>query len=71
VIDAVARRLGNTRSICRKCYVHPAVTAHWSEDRLAGEIGAIRRRYRRTPDGLDRAEYVVLRWLEDVEAAAR
>lgn len=24
-IDAVAKRLGNTRSVCRKCYVHPAV----------------------------------------------
>lgn len=24
-IDAVARRLGNTRATCRKCYVHPAV----------------------------------------------
>jgi DNA topoisomerase-1 len=24
-IDAVARRLGNTRAICRKCYVHPVV----------------------------------------------
>lgn len=24
-IEAVARKLGNTRSVCRKCYVHPAV----------------------------------------------
>ena len=24
-IDAVARRLGNTRAVCRTCYVHPAV----------------------------------------------
>ena len=24
-IDAVARRLGNTRAVCRKCYVHPTV----------------------------------------------
>jgi DNA topoisomerase-1 len=24
-IDRVARALGNTRSVCRKCYVHPAV----------------------------------------------
>jgi len=24
-IDEVARRLGNTRAVCRKCYVHPAV----------------------------------------------
>src|SRR5262249_12786526 len=24
-IERVAERLGNTRSVCRKCYVHPAV----------------------------------------------
>lgn len=24
-IETVARRLGNTRAVCRKCYVHPAV----------------------------------------------
>ena len=24
-IEAVARRLGNTPAVCRKCYVHPAV----------------------------------------------
>jgi len=24
-IDAVAKRLGNTRAVCRKCYVHPTV----------------------------------------------
>jgi DNA topoisomerase-1 len=24
-IESVAERLGNTPSVCRKCYVHPAV----------------------------------------------
>ena len=24
-IEQVAKRLGNTRAVCRKCYVHPAV----------------------------------------------
>ena len=24
-VEAVAERLGNTRNVCRKCYVHPAV----------------------------------------------
>ncbi len=24
-VEAVAKRLGNTRAVCRKCYVHPAV----------------------------------------------
>ena len=65
-IDAVATRLGNTRSICRKCYVHPAVLEHWQQDDLAATLADIRRRYRRTPAGLDRAEFLTLRWLEAV-----
>jgi DNA topoisomerase-1 len=24
-IETVAQRLGNTRSVCRRCYVHPAI----------------------------------------------
>jgi len=66
VIDAVAARLGNTRGVCRTCYIHPAVGAHWEDGRLAGEIAGLRCRYRRAPAGLDRAELLVLRWLEEL-----
>ena len=24
-IESVAKRLGNTRAVCRKCYIHPAI----------------------------------------------
>lgn len=34
-IAAVAKRLGNTPSVCRKCYVHPAVLEHY----LNGSLG--------------------------------
>jgi DNA topoisomerase-1 len=67
VVDAVAARLGNTRSVCRKCYIHPAVAETWEEGRLGPEITALRARYRRAPAGLDRAELLVLRWLETME----
>ena len=30
-LDTVAGRLGNTRAVCRKCYVHPAVLAAYLE----------------------------------------
>jgi DNA topoisomerase-1 len=30
-VDAAAARLGNTRTVCRNCYVHPSV-ARWYED---------------------------------------
>jgi DNA topoisomerase-1 len=36
-IECVAKRLGNTPTICRKCYVHPEVlTAYLEGDQLAG-----------------------------------
>ena len=28
-IERVARQLGNTRAVCRRCYVHPAVLEHY------------------------------------------
>jgi DNA topoisomerase-1 len=33
-IDLVSDRLGNTREICRRCYVHPAVVAAFSKGTL-------------------------------------
>jgi DNA topoisomerase-1 len=40
-IDAVAKRLGNTRAICRQCYVHPAVLDAYLDSSLgAGPMTA-------------------------------
>jgi DNA topoisomerase I len=33
-IEAVAKELGNTKAVCRKCYVHPAVLESYLEGRL-------------------------------------
>jgi DNA topoisomerase I len=33
-IEAVAKALGNTKTVCRKCYVHPAVLDSYLEGRL-------------------------------------
>ena len=60
-VDAVAMRLGNTRAVCRKCYIHPAVIAAWEEGRLADEVASLPRRVRA---GLDAPESLTLRWLE-------
>lgn len=68
VIDAVASRLNNTRAVCRKCYVHPAVGAVFSTGALAEEIAHTRRRNKRAIGGLNREETVVLRWLEARQA---
>lgn len=62
-IDVVARRLHNTRTVCRRCYIHPEVITAWDEGRLAEETAAIRRRFRRPFKGLDTGESLVFRWL--------
>jgi DNA topoisomerase-1 len=37
-IDKVARRLGNTRAICRACYIHPAVIDAYLDGALARSV---------------------------------
>src|SRR5207248_656332 len=38
-IEAVARRLGNTKAVCRKCYVHPAVIDAYLDGTLLEALG--------------------------------
>lgn len=57
-IAAVAKRLGNTPAVCRKCYVHPAVVDAF----LAGELEALPPT--RARKGLRREEAALLRFLE-------
>ncbi len=63
VIDKVAERLGNTREVCRKCYIYPVVCDAWSEGRLLDEMTKANKRKRSIP-GLDDEEALVLRWLK-------
>lgn len=42
VMRAVAKRLGNTAAVCRKCYVHPAVLDAW----MAGDYSKLMQRAR-------------------------
>jgi DNA topoisomerase-1 len=62
-IDRVAGRLGNTRAVCRKCYIHPAVLAAFEEGRLARAFARRAGRGSRPPAGLGEAEVAVLRLL--------
>lgn len=63
VIDTVARYLGNTRAVCRACYIHPAVFERWQSKRLESDIKEIRVKRLRRP-GLDSEEAMVAVWLE-------
>ncbi len=46
-ITAVALVLGNTQSVCRKCYVHPAVLEAYLAGDLCDSLGAGKRRRKR------------------------
>jgi DNA topoisomerase-1 len=37
-IEAVAKRLGNTRAVCRKCYIHPEVVNAYLDGTLAASL---------------------------------
>lgn len=63
VIDQVAAVLGNTRSVCRACYIHPAVLESWTGGRLSDELAAVRRSFRKPLPGLDKGETLVVKWL--------
>ncbi|CDX32520.1 DNA topoisomerase [Mesorhizobium sp. ORS 3359] len=63
VVDKVAERLGNTRAVCRKCYIHPLVFEAWTEGRLLDEMAEANKR-KRLIQGLDEEETLVLRWLQ-------
>lgn len=34
-VESVARRLGNTKAVCRKCYIHPAIVESYERGELA------------------------------------
>ncbi|MDB5296031.1 MAG: topA [Phycisphaerales bacterium] len=65
-IETVAARLGNTKAVCRKCYIHPAVLDAYLDgslatklkDDVAAELKTARRR------GLNADEESVLRMLQ-------
>jgi DNA topoisomerase-1 len=68
-VATVAARLGNTKNVCRKCYIHPDIVSAYSEGRLE----ALLRRggpSRRSPFGLSPDERAVLRLLEKRRGAA-
>jgi DNA topoisomerase I len=37
-VETVAKRLGNTKAVCRKCYIHPLVVNTYLDGTLAGTL---------------------------------
>ena len=61
VIDSVASQLGNTRSVSRKYYIHPAVFRTYEEGNLPSVIKKTERKFdQHASDGLSLEENVLL-----------
>jgi DNA topoisomerase-1 len=64
-IDEVAKKLGNTRSVCQKCYVHPAIVDAYMEGMLGRAYGNGARRHRAAAStNLSAEERAILKLLE-------
>ena len=62
VVALVADRLGNTPTICRKCYIHPEILAAYEAGELS--LGAHIDEEAEDPTALDKCERAVLRLLK-------
>lgn len=61
-VERVAEKLGNTRAVCRKCYIHPAIIETYEE---GGLLDALAKRQSKASDGgLCGAEAAVLALLK-------
>lgn len=63
VIDSVAARLVNTRSVCRSSYIHPKVFDAFEAGTLRDLLKMGKTRSHRLLDWMDEDEICVLRWL--------
>jgi DNA topoisomerase I len=63
-IERVAARLGNTVTICRKCYVHPEILQAYAESQLILEIKDDAEKQENSGIQLDPEETAVLEFLE-------
>ena len=70
-IAAVAERLGNTPSVCRKCYVHPAVIESYMSGVMAGAFEKeVKKQMEQTPHELRKEELDLLHLLDEKAAIA-
>jgi DNA topoisomerase-1 len=63
-IESVAKKLGNTKSVCRKCYIHPAILDAYMDGATIETIKARAATLTRARAALSREESAVVRMLE-------
>jgi DNA topoisomerase-1 len=62
-VESVAKKLGNTKAVCRKCYIHPAIFDAYVDGSMT-KIVMQRARRARAAHALDEAEIRVLSLLQ-------
>lgn len=65
VLDQVAANLGNTRTVCKKYYVHPAVIKSYEDGALFKYVNELNEGANDTGVELNQAEKILLRLLEE------
>ena len=63
-VEMVAKKLGNTRAVCRRCYIHPAVFDAYLDASIMATIAQRARKVSRAVDRLTEPEAAVLNLLE-------
>jgi DNA topoisomerase-1 len=65
-MDKVAALLGNTRTVCRKCCIHPLVMQHWADGRLTKDMETAKKSAR-SKSGLQASEALFVAWLKKAQ----
>ncbi len=68
VIDAVSHRLGNTRAVCRRSYIHPRVISAFEDGQFTESFAGIRPTRAKWADWLDEEEKRLFGWLQTQSA---
>jgi DNA topoisomerase-1 len=63
-VESVAKRLGNTKAVCRKCYIHPAVLDAYMDGSMIRTVAQRAERAARQIHRLTEAEAMVLALLQ-------
>jgi DNA topoisomerase-1 len=63
-VESVAKRLGNTKAVCRKCYIHPAILDAYLDGSMVKTVADRARRASRKAGDLTAAEAAVLGLLQ-------
>ncbi len=67
-LDIVAGRLGNTRTVCRKYYVHPAIIDHYSNRTIEKYFDALEKAEKTDNLDLSAGERVLMQILRDMKS---